>query len=149
MAAVGDLLGLDSPGVPAPGAESVAGSASSGSDGAADRPSTGAQDLDEQSDAQISYLYHEPQLSSLCGVHALNNLLQGPYFGAGDLAEVGARIDATEARLLHGSAYTDRPLSARHVDAYSGDFSIEVSHLRAQHVAVWRFALRSHHPRAR
>ena len=82
------------------------------------------ESLDEPS--AIRYLYHEPQLSSLCGVHALNNLLQGPYFGAGDLAEVGAKIDATEARLLHGSEYADRPLSSRHVDAYSGDFSIEV-----------------------
>jgi ataxin-3 len=128
MAAVGDLLGLDNPTAPAPVAESVAGPAPApvGADRTA--PSGSAQDLDEQSDAQIRYLYHEPQLSSLCGVHALNNLLQGPYFGAGDLAEVGARIDATEARLLHGSEYTDRPLSARHVDAYSGDFSIEVSH---------------------
>lgn len=132
MAVVGDLLGLDNPSAPAPVAECVAGPAPSGADETASRPNGSIQDLDEQSDAQIRYLYHEPQLSSLCGVHALNNLLQGPYFGAGDLAEVGARIDATEARLLHGSEYTDRPLSARHVDAYSGDFSIEVSHPRTQ-----------------
>jgi len=97
--------------------------------------STSSGGLHELSDVQIRYLYHEPQLSSLCGVHALNNLLQGPYFGAGDLAEVGARIDASEALLLHGAAYADRPLSVRHVDVYTGDFSIEVS--AATQCATW------------
>lgn len=59
-------------------------------------------------------------------MHALNNLLQGPYFGAGDLGEVGAKIEAREVQLLSGNALAERSLSSRHVDAYSGDFSIEV-----------------------
>ena len=45
-------------------------------------------------------IYHEKQLSALCGVHALNNLLQGPYYGAGDLADVARAIDARELALL-------------------------------------------------
>jgi hypothetical protein len=32
------------------------------------------------------FVYHEKQDSSLCGQHALNTLLQGPYFTAVDLA---------------------------------------------------------------
>ena len=69
-----------------------------------------------------SGLYHEKQLSSLCGVHALNNLLQGPYFGAGDLAEIAHELDAQEAALLGGSA----PMMSHRVDPNTGDFSIEV-----------------------
>ena len=44
----------------------------------------------------MSSLYHEQQLASLCGVHALNNLLQGPAFGAGDLASIAHELDAAE-----------------------------------------------------
>ena len=44
-------------------------------------------------------IYHEQQLSALCGVHALNNLLQGPYCGAGDLAAIAHDLDAAERDL--------------------------------------------------
>ena len=46
------------------------------------------------------FVYHEKQVSALCGVHALNNLLQGPYYGAGDLADVARALDARELALL-------------------------------------------------
>jgi hypothetical protein len=39
-----------------------------------------------------AWVYHEPQDASLCGVHALNTLLQGPYFTAVDLA--GKKLDS-------------------------------------------------------
>ena len=70
-------------------------------------------------------LYHEKQLSAMCGVHALNNLLQGPYFGAGDLAEVAHHLDAEEHALLGGSSGHARHASHR-VDPLTGDFNIEV-----------------------
>ena len=46
------------------------------------------------------FIYHEKQVSALCGVHALNNLLQGSYYGAGDLADVARALDARELALL-------------------------------------------------
>lgn len=48
----------------------------------------------------MSFVYHERQLGGLCGVHCLNNLLQGPHFGPGDLAEIGVELDAQERALL-------------------------------------------------
>ena len=36
---------------------------------------------------QDHFLYHETQQAALCGVHAINTLLQGPYFSEIDLAE--------------------------------------------------------------
>jgi len=50
-----------------------------------------------------TYIYHERQLGALCGVHCVNNLLQGPRFGPGDLAEIGVRLDKKERRLLSKS----------------------------------------------
>ncbi len=74
-----------------------------------------------------SYLYHEQQLVALCGCHALNNLLQGPFFGAGDLADLALALDNVERGLLdtdeRGMAAADR---SHRVDTASGDFSIEV-----------------------
>ena len=45
-------------------------------------------------------LYHEKQVSLLCGVHALNSLLQGPYFGAQDLAAIAQEFDERERALM-------------------------------------------------
>ena len=86
--AVGDLLGLASPDAPAPVATE--------------------ESVKPERSATVRYLYHEPQLSSLCGVHALNNLLQGPYFGAGDLGEIAARVETREREILHDAALAER-----------------------------------------
>lgn len=43
----------------------------------------GAQDVSETD----TWLYFEAQQAALCGVHAINTLLQGPYFTEIDLAE--------------------------------------------------------------
>ena len=45
-------------------------------------------------------LYHEKQVSMLCGVHALNSLLQGPYFTAHDLGAIAQEFDAKEKALM-------------------------------------------------
>ena len=68
------------------------------------------------------HIYHEKQLSLLCGVHALNNLLQGPLFGAGDLAEIAHWLDAKESALVGNFHERASP----RVDPLTGDFSIEV-----------------------
>lgn len=38
--------------------------------------------------------------SLLCGVHCLNNLLQGPYFSEITLAEIAQELDDIECALL-------------------------------------------------
>lgn len=38
-------------------------------------------------------IYHEPQAAALCGVHALNALVQAPTFTAGQLADLAAELD--------------------------------------------------------
>ena len=77
------------------------------------------------------FIYHEKQSAALCGVHCLNNLLQGPYTNAGALAEIAHELDAQE-RALMMSAGVDTPDALRYaasesinVDA-SGNFSITV-----------------------
>eukprot|EP00887_Chlorella_sp_A99_P005363 scaffold1.g5363.t1 len=45
-------------------------------------------------------LYHESQKAALCGVHALNTLLQGPFFTEFDLAQMAQELDALERQLL-------------------------------------------------
>ena len=64
-------------------------------------------------------------MSSLCGVHALNNLLQGPVFGAGDLGEIALELDRQEAALL-GEAPVALGAASHRIDPRTGDFSIEV-----------------------
>jgi ataxin-3 len=45
-------------------------------------------------------LYHERQFSLLCGQHALNSLLQGPYFTAEDLTAIAVEFDEREKNLM-------------------------------------------------
>lgn len=49
-------------------------------------------------------LYHEKQEASLCGVHAINCLLQGPYLSEVELAEIGRELDAQERSMLGDNA---------------------------------------------
>jgi len=74
------------------------------------------------------YIYHERQLGALCGCHCVNNLLQGPRFGPGDLAEIGVRLDKKERRLLGGQAPDGEAGSGGNFDgsADGGNFSIDV-----------------------
>uniref|UniRef100_UPI003AB4092C ataxin-3-like n=1 Tax=Asterias amurensis TaxID=7602 RepID=UPI003AB4092C len=41
-------------------------------------------------------IFHERQEGSLCAQHCLNSLLQGPYFSAVDLADIGRDLDEAE-----------------------------------------------------
>jgi Ataxin-3 len=84
-------------------------------------------------------LYFEPQQAALCGVHALNTLLQGPYFNEVDLAELAAELDALERQLmLEGGADGEDFLRYAAEDsgnvAASGLFSIQVL---AKALEVW------------
>lgn len=48
-------------------------------------------------------IYHEKQIGSLCAVHALNNLMQGPLFDEYQLHDVANELDQKERQLLGGS----------------------------------------------
>lgn len=64
----------------------------------------------------MSHIYHERQLGGLCGVHCLNNLLQGPHFGPGDLAEIGVQLDQEELLLFGGSSGAAAGLPSPSID---------------------------------
>ena len=76
-------------------------------------------------------LYHEKQVSLLCGVHALNTLLQGPYFTANDLRDIAAEFDQRERDLMK-EAGVDSADFLRYMAedsgnaAVDGNFSIQV-----------------------
>jgi ataxin-3 len=96
------------------------------------------------------YLYFERQQAALCGVHAVNALLQGPYFTEVELAEFARQLDAQERALLRhetsGSAASSFlsfgvPLAPQPVANLSGTnatesgmFSLQVL---AQALKVW------------
>ena len=46
--------------------------------------------------------FHERQEGSLCAQHALNSLLQGPYFSPMDLAELARALDEAERSQMAG-----------------------------------------------
>lgn len=48
-------------------------------------------------------IYHEKQIGSLCALHALNNMLQGPIFDEWTMREVAQELDRQEQRLMGGS----------------------------------------------
>ena len=53
----------------------------------------------DQVKAKIHHEKQEPG-SMLCAQHALNNLLQGPYFDASQLAEIASQLDSLERAQL-------------------------------------------------
>ena len=48
----------------------------------------------------FSHIYHEQQVSALCGRHAVNNILQGPYVSEIDLAQIAQDLDEIEQNLM-------------------------------------------------
>lgn len=73
-----------------------------------------------------SLLYHELQTMSLCGVHCLNSLLQGPYFTSRDLHELADSLDQQEKAVLATSIVSvNGDLHSENATA-DGNFSIQV-----------------------
>ncbi|CAN0436492.1 unnamed protein product [Ascophyllum nodosum] len=77
------------------------------------------------------WIYHEKQMSSLCGQHCINNLVQGARYTAGDLAEIAHELDEREREhMLAEGVNTPDALrflaeESGNVDA-AGNFSIQV-----------------------
>lgn len=69
----------------------------------------------------MGHIYHERQLGALCGVHCLNNLLQGPHFGPGDLAEMGVELDLEERKLFANCSSSSVHSAHRVVGASGGE----------------------------
>lgn len=73
----------------------------------------------------VSHVYHERQSAALCGRHALNNLLQGPFWDDVSLSEIAISLDQREVALLTGA--TRQHLingGSNNVDD-SGNFSVD------------------------
>ena len=87
-------------------------------------------------------IYFEQQSGSLCGRHAINSLLQGPYTTEVDLSEIARELDDAE-RALMMSAGTDTADALR----YLGEESFNVDDSGNFSVTVCRTCLRSIHRR--
>lgn len=77
----------------------------------------------------MARIYHERQLGGLCGVHCLNNLLQGPHFGPGDLAEIGVELDEQEQALIRQQSSEllgENDFKNVDTSADGGNFNIQV-----------------------
>ncbi|KAI0369654.1 Josephin-domain-containing protein [Pilatotrama ljubarskyi] len=83
----------------------------------------------------IPLIYHEKQQegSMLCAQHALNSLLQGPYFSAPDLSEIARRLDETE----HGFLDEHSGATSTNMDD-TGFFSVQVLE---EALKVWNLTL--------
>ncbi|KAI0355746.1 Josephin-domain-containing protein [Trametes cingulata] len=83
----------------------------------------------------IPLIYHEKQQegSMLCAQHALNSLLQGPYFTAPDLSEIARRLDETE----HGYLDEHSGATSTNMDD-TGFFSVQVLE---EALKVWNLTL--------
>ncbi|EMS47937.1 hypothetical protein CFC21_002892 [Triticum aestivum] len=76
-------------------------------------------------------LYHELQVRQLCGLHALNAALQGPFFSEGDLLEIAADLDAREREVMYraggvGAGDFLAEGQGSHNVSDNGDFGVEV-----------------------
>uniref|UniRef100_A0A7S3UBD8 ubiquitinyl hydrolase 1 n=1 Tax=Picocystis salinarum TaxID=88271 RepID=A0A7S3UBD8_9CHLO len=81
-------------------------------------------------------LYHESQVASLCGMHCLNALLQGPAFNEWDLGMVAQEVDEAERKLMaEGGTDTHeyaeflvKQLEDSENVSSDGNFSLQVLH---------------------
>lgn len=76
-------------------------------------------------------IYHEKQKDALCAVHCINNLLQGEYFSAFDLAAIAEKLDSEEEKMLiqngkDSDDYKDYLKRGKTNVSLSGDFSVQV-----------------------
>ncbi|CEH16285.1 Ataxin 3/Josephin [Ceraceosorus bombacis] len=64
----------------------------------------------QEAQTLLSVMHHERQEpgSMLCAQHALNALLQGPYFDPSQLAEIAAQMDELERAHLDSQAWSSR-----------------------------------------
>ena len=81
-------------------------------------------------------LYHEVQESTLCAMHCVNTVLQGPFFSEFDLAALASDLDRRERQMMLQAGGDFLPdLDESHNVSLDGDFSIQVC---LQHLSIER-----------
>lgn len=88
-----------------------------------------------------TWIYHERQQSAMCGLHALNNLVQSSCFSAPELNQIADHLDTVELDLLavnedggvHSEEYQQRVQQGSENASMWGDYSIEVLRYAMQH----------------
>lgn len=76
-------------------------------------------------------VYHERQVSLLCGVHAINSLLQGGFFTEIELGSLAQRLDEEEATLMRNMCVSEEDVESMSTRgslnvSNDGDFSLQV-----------------------
>ncbi|KAJ3065116.1 Ataxin-3 [Podochytrium sp. JEL0797] len=91
----------------------------------------------------LGLVFHEKQEGQLCAQHALNAVLQGPYFSAVDLSQIARDLDSQELEAFADGATTPpTPTAASKFQSQnyddSGFFSIQVLD---KALSVWNMTL--------
>ncbi|KAI9269078.1 Josephin-domain-containing protein [Phascolomyces articulosus] len=84
----------------------------------------------------VPNIFFEKQEGQLCAQHALNALLQGNYFTAVELAEIGRRLDSQENAMLMHQGQSAQQQGSNFDD--SGYFSVQVIQ---EALSVWNLEL--------
>jgi ataxin-3 len=84
----------------------------------------------------ISFLFWEKQEGNLCAQHCLNSLLQGEFFTAVDLSEIGHKLDQAEIDKMVSSDQQQQNMSQNMDD--SGFFSVQVLNVALK---VWNIEM--------
>lgn len=91
-------------------------------------PSTSSSSLGMGVKKKEARIYWEKQTLALCGHHALNALLQGPFVTTGELQKIAETLDEEERKLL--TSEKDRrqfdATPSENVDATTGNYSLQV-----------------------
>lgn len=98
----------------------------------------------QESKPKMDSIFHEKQEGQLCAQHALNALLQGPYFTAVDLASIASSLDEDEKRSMaeggmDSKEYQDyvSDFKSNNMDD-SGFFSVQVM---SKALGVWQLEM--------
>lgn len=100
---------------------------------------------DFENTSPMHLIYHEPQEQRRCGLHAVNNLLQGPFYTSSDMDQIARRLDRLEKdlvarrkrkKLLHFVSFGHRGCVVKPENkTYLGDYSMQV-----MQIALERFS---------
>lgn len=69
------------------------------------------------------FVYHESQQFALCGLHAVNSLLQSQYFTEAEFSQFALECDRLEQHIIYNRG--DAPIESQNVSV-DGNFSIQV-----------------------
>jgi ataxin-3 len=82
--------------------------------------------IDSKVDTSFFSIYHEKQDAALCGMHALNNLLQNSFFSPDTLIPLAEQLDQQELSLSSSNGISSSSRQESNNISDSGDFSVQV-----------------------